>query len=76
MPGEGGGGLAALSPREQEVLGLLADGLTDREIAVSLYISQRTVETHVSNLLHKLGARNRAEASRRFAEERSADSGA
>jgi DNA-binding NarL/FixJ family response regulator len=72
-PGEGGGGLATLSSREHEVLGLLSDGLTDREIAMSLYISQRTVETHVSNLLHKLGARNRAEAARRFAEGRSAD---
>ena len=72
--GEGGGGLTTLSSREHEVLALLSDGLTDREIAMSLYISQRTVETHVSNLLHKLGARNRAEAARRFAEERSADS--
>lgn len=47
---------------------LLAEGLTDREIAGSLTISPRTVETHVSSVLHKLGARNRAEAARRYHE--------
>ena len=55
-----------LSSREEEVLNLLADGLTDREIAENLQISSRTVETHVSNVLHKLGVRNRAEAARRY----------
>lgn len=60
------GGLAALSPRETETLRLLAQGLTDREIAEALTISTRTVETHVSNILRKLEARNRAEAARRY----------
>jgi DNA-binding NarL/FixJ family response regulator len=55
-----------LSSRESEVLRLLADGLTDRAIADSLQISPRTVETHVSNVLRKLGVRNRAEAARRY----------
>ena len=46
--------LPTLSAREHEVLRLLADGLTDREIAAALTISPRTVETHVSSILHKL----------------------
>ena len=54
--------LAALSARELEVLGLLADGLTDREIAESLTLSVRTVETHVGGILRKLDVRNRAQA--------------
>jgi len=58
--------LASLSARELEVLRLLTEGLTDRKIAVSLGISPRTVETHVSSVLHKLGARNRAEAASRY----------
>lgn len=65
-PSDGGTGDAGLSARESEVLRLLAGGLTDREIAESLQISPRTVETHVSKVLHKLGVRNRAEAARRF----------
>jgi DNA-binding NarL/FixJ family response regulator len=65
-PGNGSGADAGLSARESEVLRLLAEGLTDREIAASLQISPRTVETHVSKVLHKLGVRNRAEAARRY----------
>jgi DNA-binding NarL/FixJ family response regulator len=41
---------------------VLVEGRSDREIADLLFIGQRTVETHVSNLLAKLGVRNRAEA--------------
>jgi DNA-binding NarL/FixJ family response regulator len=58
--------LGDLSLRERDVLGLLAEGLTDREIGETLTISTRTVETHVSSLLHKLGVRNRSEAARRY----------
>lgn len=66
----GSPGLASLSPREEEILRLLANGLTDREIGEALTISTRTVESHVSNLLRKLDARNRAEAARRYLESR------
>ena len=58
--------LESLSPREHEVIRMLADGLTDRDIADALTISPRTVETHVSSIIHKLGARNRSEAARRY----------
>lgn len=64
-----GGATASLSAREREVAGLLTAGLTDREIADALTISKRTVETHVSSVLHKLGARNRSEAARRVRED-------
>jgi DNA-binding NarL/FixJ family response regulator len=60
------GDLPGVSRREEEVLALLADGLTDRQIADRLGISPRTVETHVGSLLNKLGVRNRAEAARRY----------
>jgi len=52
----------SLSAREAEVLRLLAQGLSNREIAERLYLSRRTVEFHISRLLGKLDARNRTEA--------------
>jgi DNA-binding CsgD family transcriptional regulator len=51
-----------LTARELDVLRLLADGLPDREIAVRLSISPRTVQTHVAGLFAKLDASSRAEA--------------
>ena len=47
--------LAALSPREQEVLALMAEGRTNVGIARRLWLTERTVETHVSSILAKLG---------------------
>lgn len=58
-----------LTTREAEVLRRLSDGLTDREVAGVLGISVRTVETHVSSVLHKLGVRDRAEAARLYREQ-------
>ena len=64
--GDGGGAvgdpLGALTDREREVLGLLAGGLRNREIAERLVISEPTVKTHVRHVLEKLRFRNRAEA--------------
>ncbi len=51
-----------LSPREREVLALLADGLGVAAISKKLYISESTTKTHVSKLYEKLGAGNRAQA--------------
>jgi len=56
-----------LTVREEEVRRLMADGLTDRQIATRLGISRRTAEAHVGHILHKLGARNRAQAVSRHA---------
>ena len=53
-----------LTPRELEVLALLARGLPNKEIADSLYIGERTVKFHVSSILAKLDATNRTEAAR------------
>ena len=54
-----------LSPREREVLDLIADGSTNREIAATLHLSPHTIMEHTSSLYRKLGARNRAEAVQR-----------
>ena len=54
-----------LTPREREVLPLLTVGATNRTIARTLYISERTASVHVSNILTKLGVVNRTEAARK-----------
>jgi DNA-binding CsgD family transcriptional regulator len=51
-----------LTPREREVLVLVAEGRTNRQIAEALFISDKTASVHVSNILAKLGVTNRAEA--------------
>ena len=56
------GRLTALTPREREVLDVLASGATNREIAQRLFISEKTVSVHVTNLLSKLGVTNRGAA--------------
>jgi DNA-binding CsgD family transcriptional regulator len=51
-----------VTPRELEVLALIADGYSTREIATKLWITDETVRTHVRRLLERLGARTRAHA--------------
>ncbi|MBO0771150.1 MAG: response regulator transcription factor [Actinobacteria bacterium] len=67
QPGGTGGrpgraGLSVLTAREQDVLRLLAEGRSNREIAAELFIAPKTASVHVSNILGKLGAASRTEA--------------
>jgi DNA-binding CsgD family transcriptional regulator len=59
--GGAGGRRAALSPREAEVARLVAEGLTNRQIAERLVISQRTAQNHVQHILTKLGFTTRSQ---------------
>ena len=52
----------ALTPREREILALVAEGRTNGEIGKQLFIATKTVSVHVSNILGKLGAASRTEA--------------
>jgi DNA-binding NarL/FixJ family response regulator len=66
-PGQSGGGAPLrledpLSEREIEVLGLLASGKTNSEVAGDLFVSVGTVKSHTGNIYRKLGAKNRTEA--------------
>jgi LuxR family transcriptional regulator, regulator of acetate metabolism len=58
--------LEGLTPREREVLAMLADGETNARIAQRLVVTEDTVKTHVKHILRKLGARNRSQAVSRY----------
>jgi DNA-binding CsgD family transcriptional regulator len=58
-----------LSPREQEILEMISEGRTSREVAASLFLSPRTVDSHVRRIMQKLGVSSRRELSRAKAQE-------
>jgi DNA-binding NarL/FixJ family response regulator len=62
--GSPGGGAGELTPREADVLRLIAGGQSNREIARSLFVSEATVKTHVNRIFAKTGSRDRAQAIR------------
>lgn len=55
-------GIDALTDKEKQILSLIAEGLTNQEIADNLFLSERTVRNYVSSLLHKLGMAHRTQA--------------
>jgi len=61
-PSTASGELPGLTARERQVLTLVAQGLSNRQIADQLFISTKTASVHVSNILRKLGATSRTEA--------------
>jgi len=67
------GGAGSLTSREEEIVGLLAQGLSNKAIAKTLVIAQRTAETHVANVLAKLGLTSRSQVAAWVAEQRGID---
>jgi DNA-binding NarL/FixJ family response regulator len=62
--------LAELTEQERRILGLIAEGKTNREIASTVYLSEKTVKNYVSTILSKLGMERRAQAAAFLAEQR------
>jgi len=56
--------LDALTPRESEILALIAEGLSNREIGERLFLAEKTVKNNVSGILSKLGMQRRTQAAR------------
>jgi DNA-binding NarL/FixJ family response regulator len=68
----GDSGLSALTKRELEIANLVTERMTNREIAAALFLSDKTIESHLRNLFMKLGASSRTEVARTIERERAA----
>jgi two-component system response regulator DevR len=62
VPGTGASPLGLLTPRETEILALIAAGMSNREIATTLFLAEKTVKNNVSGILSKLGMQRRTQA--------------
>lgn len=65
VPNESGAQAVGLTPREQEILSLIAKGLSNREIGDALFVSENTVKTHSSRIFEKLQVKRRVQAVQR-----------
>jgi DNA-binding NarL/FixJ family response regulator len=63
-------GVAALSGREHEIADLVSEGRTNRQIAAELYLSEKTIENHMSRIFSKLDVSSRAQVARQVERER------
>lgn len=71
----GESGMAALTQREREIADLITDRLTNPEIAAKLFLSKKTIESHIRNVFVKLGVSSRVEVARVVERERTSDDG-
>jgi DNA-binding CsgD family transcriptional regulator len=72
--GQGSGGLEALTAREREIAELVTDRKTNKEIAAELYLSEKTVESHLRNIFVKLGVTSRVRVAKAIERERAESS--
>ena len=73
---DGDSGIDALTKRELEIAGLVTDRMTNREIATALFLSDKTIESHIRNIFHKLGVSSRVDVARAVERERRGRDGA
>jgi DNA-binding NarL/FixJ family response regulator len=66
-------GLGALTKREHEIAGLVTDRMTNREIAATLFLSDKTIESHVRNIFMKLGVSSRVDVAKTVERERASE---
>ncbi len=62
--GSAGEGLAGLTDREREIAGLVAEGMSNKQVAAAIFLSEKTVEHHLSRIFAKAGVRSRVELTR------------